>query len=298
MSTATIDPPPIDTGDRLSFTFFLAAAFHAILILGITFKAELGRRPPPTLEITLATHQSKKAPSEAEYLAQFNQEASGEADTNQLLSTDQLAPIDDALIRQNNPTPQQKRVDASPEQELAPITTAGESQFQATLQQTSEEQLQQARDGADEQDTPLSAEIASLRAKLDRQRRAITKKPRLRRITSVATQASADAEYLNRWTTKVEFVGNRNFPEEAIRQQIYGKLRLATTIRSNGTIQSVEILQSSGHQVLDEAAVQIVHMSAPFPEFPLDLRKDVDMLEIIRTWHFELSGLSTSSSMN
>ena len=173
-----------------------------------------------------------------------------------------------------------------------------DSQFQATLQQTSEELAQEVREGADEQDTPLSAEIASLRAKLDRQRRAIAKKPRLRRITSVATRASAEAEYLNHWTSKVEFVGNRNFPEAAIQQQIYGKLRLATTVRSNGTVQSVEILQSSGHQVLDEAAVQIVHLAAPFTEFSLDLRKDVDMLEIIRTWHFELSGLSTSSGMN
>ena len=294
MNTAIPPSSPVDTSDRLSFTFFLAVAVHAVLILGITFKADFGAKPPPTLEITLATHQATKAPDKADFLAQFNQRASGTGETAQQMTTDRLSPIEDPNLRADNPTPQVKAVAPTPKEVLTPITTRGESQFSATLKTASEDVEQLAREGEDQQDTPLSAEIASLRAKLDRQRRAIAKKPRIRRITSVATQSSVDAAYLNKWTSKVEFVGNRNFPEQAIQQQIFGKLRLATTLRANGTIHRVEILQSSGHSILDEAAVQIVHLAAPYPPFPLELRKDVDELEIIRTWHFELSGLSTS----
>lgn len=296
MTTATLPPSSVDTGDRLSFTIFLAVAIHAILILGITFNADFNRAPPPTLEITLATHQASLAPEKADFLAQFDQQASGTGETAQQMTTDKLAPIEDLQIRDNNPTPQVKAAIPVPKETLTTITTQSKSQFQATLKTVSDQEEQVARDGQDLQDTPLSAEIASLRAKLDQQRRAIAKKPRIRRITSVATKASVDADYLNKWTSKVEFVGNRNFPAEAINQKIFGKLRLATMLRANGTIHRVEILQSSGHPILDEAAVQIVHLASPYPPFPLELRKDVDQLEIIRTWHFELSGLSTSAN--
>jgi periplasmic protein TonB len=34
----TLMVPPVDTGDRLSFTFFVAIALHAFLLLGFNFK--------------------------------------------------------------------------------------------------------------------------------------------------------------------------------------------------------------------------------------------------------------------
>jgi protein TonB len=73
------------SGERLSFTVFLAVAVHAVLILGVTFTLNRDPKPAPTLNITLATHQSQKAPDKADYLAQYNQEASGTiADTKEL----------------------------------------------------------------------------------------------------------------------------------------------------------------------------------------------------------------------
>jgi len=79
-----------------------------------------------------------------------------------------------------------------------------------------------------------------------------------------------------------------------LRNRIFGSLRLATTINPNGTIKKVEITQSSGEPVLDNAALQIVHQAAPFDALPPEILKDYDLYEIIRTWHFEISGLSTS----
>ena len=40
---------------------------------------------------------------------------------------------------------------------------------------------------------------------------------------------------------------------------------------------------------LDEAAVRIVKMAAPYAPFPPDIRKDYDIIEITRTWKFERS---------
>ena len=54
----------------------------------------------------------------------------------------------------------------------------------------------------------------------------------------------------------------------------------------DGSLMEVEILKSSGHQVLDEAALRIVRLSAPFAPFPDELRETTDVLEIIRTWQF------------
>jgi len=293
----TLSSGAVDTGDRLTFTVFIALALHALLILGVTFKADFSGQSSPTLEITLANHSSKLAPEKADYLAQSNQQASGTSDKAQQMTTDQLAPIDNAYIEKVTPTPQVRAANPTEQQTLQPVVTRSHSQFQIFQKDTApNEEEHEEKVGKDQLDTPLSAEIASLRAKLDQQRQAIAKRPRIRRITSVATRASADAQYLHQWTNKIEFIGNRNFPEEAVQQKIYGKLRLVTILRPNGTIHSVEILQSSGHNMLDKAALQIVHLAAPFPPFPPEIRKDVDQLEIIRTWHFELSGLSTSTN--
>ncbi len=293
--SAALAAAAVDTGDRLIFTVFLALALHALLILGVTFKADFSGKPSPTLEITLANHSSEVAPDKADYLAQFNQQASGTSDKAQQMTTDQLAPIDNAYIEKVTPTPQVRAANPTQQQTLQPVVTRSNSQFQIFQKEaTPDKEEQEKKQGKDLFDTPLSAEIASLRAKLEQQRQAIAKRPRIRRITSVATRASADAEYLHKWTNKIEFIGNRNFPEEAVQQKIFGKLRLATILRPNGTIHSVEILQSSGHSILDNAALQIVHLAAPFAAFPQEIRKDIDQLEIIRTWHFELNGLSTS----
>ena len=64
-------------------------------------------------------------------------------------------------------------------------------------------------------------------------------------------------------------------------------------IKADGTIDSVEILESSGKRILDASALQIIHLASPFAPFPKEIRKNTDKLAIIRTWRFELTGLST-----
>jgi protein TonB len=59
------------------------------------------------------------------------------------------------------------------------------------------------------------------------------------------------------------------------------------SINPNGTINDLEILESSGRKVLDDAALRIVRMSAPFAPFTDEMRKTTDILEIIRTWQFK-----------
>ncbi|WP_205584395.1 energy transducer TonB, partial [Pseudomonas aeruginosa] len=48
----------------------------------------------------------------------------------------------------------------------------------------------------------------------------------------------------------------------------------------------VQVLESSGEPILDQAAQRIVRLAAPYAPFSGDLA-DIDRLEIIRTWRFE-----------
>jgi protein TonB len=68
--------------------------------------------------------------------------------------------------------------------------------------------------------------------------------------------------------------------------KLYGKLLLTVSIRADGSIEAVQVNRSSGHRVLDAAAVKIVEMSAPFAPFPPDVKRDTDILHITRTWTF------------
>jgi len=132
----------------------------------------------------------------------------------------------------------------------------------------------------------ISLAIASLQAQLDIQQQAYANRPRRYTISSASTQKRHDALYLDNWRKRIELVGNQHYPDEARQNEIFGSLRMMVTIRPDGSVAEIRVLQGSGHQVLDQAAVDIVRLAAPFDVFPEELRDSIDLLEIIRTWRF------------
>ncbi len=290
------DLAPVDAGDRLSFTLFVAIALHALIILGINFKLPPASKGSQTIEITLATHKAAKAPKEADFLAQHNQEASGTEDKARQLTTERQAEFADTQVREVNPIPQVAKTSPNDKKQQEIVTTIGQSSFKTTtVKNPDPEQEQQKRDGLLENQSATTNEIASLQAKLDKQRQEYAKRPRIRTLTSVSAKESYDAKYLHEWGEKVERIGNRNYPKEALAKRITGSLRLSVVINPDGTIYQIEILQSSGKRILDDAARQIVRLSAPFAKFPPEIRMQSDRLQIIRTWNFEITGFSTSA---
>jgi len=286
---------PVDTADRLNFTLFLALALHALLILGVSFTLPEPDSAAPTLDVTLASHKALDEPEQADYLAQHNQQASGTQDQAQELTAEQEAEFADTRVRDINPLPQQRAASPRQQQKQNLVDSQGANQRKTRPEEDPEPQEQQRHEGLVEEQPVTQRDIASLQAKLDRQRQEYAKRPRIRRLTSMATRASFEAEYLHQWSQKIERTGNRHYPQEALKRRLTGELRLAVALKPNGTLHNVEILQSSGHRILDQAAVQIVHLAAPFQAFPAEMRREYDRLEIIRTWQFEISGLSTSA---
>jgi protein TonB len=122
--------------------------------------------------------------------------------------------------------------------------------------------------GEDTEETLSNSEIASLQAKLAQQRQAYAKRPRVKTLTSVATRASVDAEYLNLWQEKIELIGNLNYPQEARRKKIYGQLRLVVSLLPDGSIHNIEILQSSGQRILGRCRYSHRAYGCTFCTFP------------------------------
>lgn len=288
------DTEEVSVNDRLGFTLFVAIAAHAFIILSVGFDVNKGEKVAPMLNVTLATHKSNIAPEKADFIAQHNQQASGSANEVRELTAKEVAMLDDVRIRDVSEAPQVKTQRPTKDQHQLVHTT---SEADRLIQKQKLEDLQEEKQEyeGDANETILeNPEYASLQAKLDKIKQEIASQPRIRRLTSVSTKESYDAKYLNDWAQKVEFVGNENFPELALKNEIFGHLRLSVLILPNGYVERVEILQSSGHGILDEAARHIVKLASPFAPFPKEIRKQTDKIEIIRTWRFEITGLKTT----
>lgn len=273
--------------DRLSFAVFMALLVHLLIIFGIGFSLPDRHNSATTLDVTLAQTQHHKAPDEADFLAQANQLGSGTLDERAQMTTTELADYAAEDINKTQRLQQQASAPRPNDQSYQSITTIkGDYALQSTRL---EQELKALKLPAGPTKSLLerSLEIASLEAKLDMQRQTLTKKPRTKRLTATSARQSNDALYMNQWLRKIESTGNTNYPLEAKRQNINGSLRLLVAVRSDGTVHEIKVLESSGHKILDDAAKHIVRQASPFAPFSEEMRKQADVLEIIRTWQFE-----------
>ena len=92
--------------------------------------------------------------------------------------------------------------------------------------------------------------------------------------------------YFDSWRQKVERIGAMNYPKEASELGMFGSLRLTVSLNSDGTIEKLFINKSSGHQELDQAALNIVKLGEPYARFPAEILKNVDIINITRRWKF------------
>lgn len=67
---------------------------------------------------------------------------------------------------------------------------------------------------------------------------------------------------------KIEFSRHFRYPPRALRKQLEGKVILSFRLDSTGTIQSVVIAKSSGHGILDRAAIKSLSRIAPLTGSP------------------------------
>jgi protein TonB len=80
--------------------------------------------------------------------------------------------------------------------------------------------------------------------------------------------------------------GLKKYPAEARLDSAEGKVILKAVIRSDGHVENVEIFQSSGHQSLDHAAVELLNLAAPF-QFPRPMDRPQMTLKIPMRYRLE-----------
>jgi len=110
-------------------------------------------------------------------------------------------------------------------------------------------------------------------------------RPRTKYV-SATTQEFKYAAYMEAWRAKVERIGNINYPDAARQGKLSGALLLDVALKPDGSVLEIIVRRSSGHKVLDDAAVRIVELASPFAPFPDEIRREVDILHVTRTWKF------------
>jgi protein TonB len=274
-------PRKIGSGDRLGVTILFSVIAHGVLALGLTFEYEKPKPSLPSLDVILVQSASGEKPTKADFLAQANNSGGGEHEKSLRPSELMSSPI-----AKNDTGVAPKPMQASAPKPQPP------TQREILTQQTSTFNLQTDKEKPEQPPIPepttrdlleKKLEMAKLAAEIQKESQEYAKRPK-RKYISANTKEYTYAAYMSAWVARVERIGNLNYPDEARREQMHGELVLTVALRKDGTIKSVDVIESSGHKLLDDSAIRIVNQAAPFPPIPAE--DGVDELYVTRTWQF------------
>ena len=150
------------------------------------------------------------------------------------------------------------------------------------------------------QDTPAARREAALRAigrQLDKEATEREAAARLPPSWSSARRyrlfgrTDPNAElilYAEAWSRKIHQNMTLDMVRELVKQP-HSDPVVTVAIRSDGSVESVTFVRSSGVAALDEAIRGVVHSQTPYQVFPPGLARDFDVIEIRRTWYFDVA---------
>jgi protein TonB len=257
----------------------LAGLVHLVVIFGVTFEDIRERYIPPSLDVILIQQPNDDAAETASFLANHSQAGGGSSEVPK---------------RQTSPGTD---VDAEHGQAPKAVTAASPAATQEAasesitqifsdhqIKETPErEQVNQVTNAPEAKALATQLEIARLRAELAQEMQALSNRPKTLYVTA-STQKSTAANYMLEWVKKVERVGNLNYPSVAYRKS--GSLVMVVGINRHGSLTEVAVKRSSGIDELDQAAMDIVKMAAPFDPMSSALAQETDVIYITRTWQF------------
>ena len=180
------------------------------------------------------------------------------------LTQSKIAPTDEQHIASDNQLAQPGEL----------LESVREQQASASLAMMRTEALE-SLNAAD-----MAAEVERLQGELSQVQEDQTQNTR---FGSVAARRALDADYLRKWVTRVQAMGNAALNSVSSAQ---GDVRLLVVVDQFGILLGITVLESSRFPHLDRAAIKTVQDAAPYPPFPPALSAQVDKLEIVRTWQF------------
>ena len=279
-ATANVNTRPDLIGATLLFSLLL----HGVLLLGITFHFAKSTPSLPTLDVALVNVANQEAPDKADFLAQANNRGGGQGDhaarPSEVFSGALPRPDPGVAARPVTDTTPPPRT-ATP---MRMVTTTSASDFSVNSD-TAQTEVDPQQATATAADMQRREAIAQLAAELRRSKVDYAKRPKVKYLTA-NTREYAYAAYMRGWSDRVERVGNLNYPEEARLRSLHGNVLLTVVLNLDGSIKSIDVIQSSGEKILDAAAERIVRLAAPFPPAPRSA-DHIDELNITRTWQFQ-----------
>jgi protein TonB len=275
MNVSTQVPFEAPTTDRLALTLFIATALHALIILGVGFNPF--DRPDddmkaPTLDITVVNRQNVKPPKEFDYLADSSQDGAGN-------TREKIQPQEKKVAQAPPPTPP-----AASKPTPTRVMTVEHSSRKTVNPDKTKRQKKSDTTRANEL-VNRSMEMLTLNQQINQELLAYSKVPKSKFI-SARTREFKYASYMRDWVAKVERVGELNYPDAARRENLSGRLIVQVALYPDGSVRDITIRKPSGHKILDDAAVRIVKLAAPFAPFPENIKRETDVLYITRTWVF------------
>jgi periplasmic protein TonB len=279
--------PRATPADRLGATLTFSLLFLGVLVLGVGFTVDDAAPLVPTLEVILIETRSTTPPEQADFLAQASQQGGGESEKTE-------RPREPASSQQPRPDPGVAREAVQASAPPAPPPEPREQVLTATPPQPA--RAVERPQAPAPQTLPTSRELieqsleaARLAAEVERQAQAYAKRPK-KKFISANTREYEYAAYMRAWVARVERIGNLNYPEEARRRNLSGQLVLTVAVARDGAVKSIDVVQPSGHPLLDDAAIRTVQLASPFGPLP-ETKERVDELYITRTWQFLPGGI-------
>ena len=274
---------------HLLYFFILSFVLHMALLgfLHFGYSARKSKEPGATsLQVVLVNSKSAQRPFKADALAQANLDGGGNTDAKAVATTPFPVQSD------AEPQPELKaRLQQVQEKEQAAARLLTQIKAKPSLSLPAPPTQPQPEAGQSPSASDLMArslEIARLEAQIDRNHNAYQSRPKRKNVGARTTEYGL-SQYVEGWRLKVERVGNLNYPEEARQKKLYGSVRVTVNILADGNLESAEIDRSSGSKILDEAALRVIRMAAPYAPLPDNIRKDTDILGITRTLSFTRS---------
>jgi periplasmic protein TonB len=283
--------PKIGPSERLSATTVLSLVAFGVLILGVAFRQDEAAPVVPTLDVILTQTSTPEAPKQADFLAQSNNQGGGNSDKVQRPREDQSARVPKT---QPGVAPQALKAQVpppAPDPRQRLLTTVGASPQRVAAPEEHPDSTPRPLPTG-QQLIEQSAEMARLAAEIEISSQLYARRPKKKFITA-STQEYEYAAYMRAWVAKVERIGNLNYPREAQRLGLTGRLILTVSIGRNGEVKGVLVNRSSGKKLLDAAAVQAVNLASPFAPLP-QTSEDIDILDITRTWDYRDGSVDTN----
>jgi len=285
-AVATPEPASLESS-RFGVALLFSLMLHGILILGIGFQFAKPAPSVPTLDVTLINTSNARAPQRADFLAQANNAGGGNSDKAHRPGAPFSGPLP---VTQGGIAP----VPLMPAARAQEATSGPHLLTTTRAAKTTAAQQRDTRDEPAPQQqvapipVPQRLEMARLAQEVRDDEEAYARRPR-RKYISANTRSVADAAYQVAWVHRIERIGNLNYPDAARRRHLHGDVVLSVTLGADGQVRGVTINTSSGYHVLDDAAIRIVHLAAPFPPIPREQDADghrISELVITRTWRF------------